>query len=149
MKIQKSPWKSLFFVAVQFITLGAIGLTGPFIAKNGWYFTLEMAGLVLGIWAVMIMRPGNFNIAPDPLTRSELVKEGPYRLIRHPMYLALLLTTLPLILDSFSIFRLLFWVILLVDLVLKMQYEEKLLLAGVDKYDLYIQKSYRIIPFIC
>lgn len=149
MEIQKSHWKSLFFVAFQFLSLGAIGLTGPLIVKNGWYFALEMVGLALGIWAVIIMRPGNFNITPDPLKRSKLVKAGPYRFIRHPMYLALLLTTFPLILDRFSFIRLLFWIILLIDLVLKIQYEEKLLIAGLDNYDLYIKESYRLLPFIC
>ena len=149
MDVQKSPWKSLLFVAVQFLSLGVIGLTGPIFAENGWYFTLEIAGLALGVWAVLIMRPGNFNITPDPLKRSQLVKVGPYRFIRHPMYLALLLTTFPLILDSFSVIRLLFWIILLADLVLKIQYEEKLLIAGVANYELYIKESYRILPFIC
>ena len=149
MEIQKSPWKSLLFVAFQFLSLGAIGLTGPLFAKNGWYFALEMTGLALAIWAVIIMRPGNFNITPDPLKRSKLVKTGPYRFIRHPMYLALLLTTFPLILDRFSFIRLLFWIILLVDLVLKIQYEEKLLITGVDNYDLYIKESYKLLPFIC
>ena len=64
------------------------------------------------------------------------------------MYLALLVTTLPLILDEFSFLRLLFWSFLLVDLILKMNYEEGLLLASVDGYEDYVVDSHRIIPYV-
>ena len=110
--------------------------------------SVEMMGLGLGIWSIITMRPGNFNITPDPLSWSKLVRVGPYRIIRHPMYLALLLTTLPLIISSFSIFRLSIWIMLLLDLVLKIKYEEKLLLEAVDGYENYLNESHKIIPFI-
>ena len=143
-----SIWKSLLFVFIQLLSLMLIGLTGPFFADNPLLFMIELIGLGLGSWAVLIMRPGNFNIIPDPKSNSILVRGGPYRLIRHPMYLALLITTLPLVLDHFTTFRLIVWVILLIDLILKIEYEEKLLLAGLDGYHHYIGTSHRLIPHI-
>jgi protein-S-isoprenylcysteine O-methyltransferase Ste14 len=74
--------------------------------------------------------------------------DGPYSLIRHPMYLALLLTTLPLIIDSFSLFRLLIWLILFINLILKLNYEENLLVTELDGYVEYAKKSYRLIPYV-
>ena len=143
-----SSWKSIVFVFVQLVSLMIIGLTGPFFADNSLLLGIELIGLGLGLWAVLIMRPGYFNIIPDPRSNSVLVRGGPYRLIRHPMYLALLITTLPLVLDHFTTFRLLIWMVLLIDLILKMDYEEKLLLAGLKGYDHYIQISHRLIPYI-
>ena len=140
--------KSSLFVFIQIICLGLIAVNGPLFSANVVLFLVEMLGVGLGVWSVIIMRPGNFNITPDPLSGSILVRIGPYRVIRHLMYLALLITTLPLLIDKFSILRLLLWIILLIDLVLKINYEEKLLVAEVDGYENYMKDSYRLIPFI-
>ena len=49
------------------------------------------AGLLLGLWALASNPPGNFHIRPTPHPRGHLVCSGPYRWIRHPMYVAVLL----------------------------------------------------------
>ena len=141
-------FKSLTFVAIQFICLGLIAVTGPLFPSNEILLMIELLGLGLGIWAVFSMRIGNFNIVPDPLARSKLVTTGPYRLIRHPMYLALLLTTLPLVIYDFDLFRIVIWLVLLFNLLLKLNYEENLLVIELAGYDQYIRKSARLIPFL-
>lgn len=145
---KKATWKSLLFVFIQIVSLGLIGVTGPIFSANKLLLFIEMIGLFLGVWAVLIMKPGNFNITPDPLSWSKLVKAGPYQFIRHPMYLALLLTTLPLIIDRFNYLRLFLWVALLIDLLLKINYEERILVFEVDGYENYLKSSYRLIPMI-
>lgn len=140
--------KSLLFVLVQFGTLGLIALTGPLIPSNVWLAAVELAGIVLGVWAVLTMRIGNFNITPDVKHDSRLVTGGPYALIRHPMYTALLVITFPLLIDRFNLFRLAVWVTLLIDLVLKLNYEEGLLKNAHPAYSEYMKKSYRLIPFL-
>ena len=141
-------FKSLTFVAIQFISLGLIAVTGPIFPSREYLLLVAFLGLGLGIWAVYTMRIGNFNIAPDPLARSELVTTGPYRLIRHPMYLALLLTTLPLVINDFDLFRIIVWLVLLINLLLKLNYEENLLVTNLVGYDQYMRKSARLIPFL-
>jgi protein-S-isoprenylcysteine O-methyltransferase Ste14 len=141
-------WKSIVFVVVQFLSLGLIGLTGPIFPQSIILLAIELIGIGLGVWAVLVMRIGNFNIAPDPLQTSVLVNRGPYQMVRHPMYLALLLTTLPLVINYFSFFRIMVWFALLVNLLLKLNYEEGLLLEELDGYNKYTRESYRIIPFL-
>lgn len=139
---------SILFVFVQFLCLAVIGLTGPIFANPLLLLLIELSGLVLGIWAVLVMRIGHFNISPEPFTWSKMVSRGPYRIIRHPMYLALLITTLPLVISYFSSLRLVFWFILLADLVFKMGYEEGLLQKQFPEYRQYQEQTARILPGI-
>jgi protein-S-isoprenylcysteine O-methyltransferase Ste14 len=64
------------------------------------------------------------------------------------MYLALLLATLTLVVDSFSTLRLILWLTLLIDLIVKLSYEERLLVAAWDEYHGYMKKTKRLIPFL-
>ncbi len=66
--------------AVPFVLAGA----APWVPWAGW--TLVLAGIALGGWAIAANRPGNFNIHPAPRAGGRMVDAGPYRWIRHPMY---------------------------------------------------------------
>jgi protein-S-isoprenylcysteine O-methyltransferase Ste14 len=145
---KREPLKSLLFVLIQFLSLGLIALTGPVIPRLPILMLIELSGIVLGVWAVLTMRLGNFNITPDPLQWSQLVMDGPYSLIRHPMYLALLITTMPLVINHPTFLRLIVWLILLVGLTLKLNYEEGLLTAKFKAYREYSEKSWKLIPFL-
>jgi protein-S-isoprenylcysteine O-methyltransferase Ste14 len=140
--------KSTLFVAIQFLCLGLIAITGPIFPASEVLLVIELLGIGLGIWAILTMRIGNFNIAPDPFNHTKLVTTAPYSLIRHPMYLALLLTTLPLLINRFDPTRLTIWLVLLINLLLKLNYEENLLVAKLAGYDQYVSQSYRLIPFL-
>lgn len=140
--------KSYLLVAIQMATLLLIALTGPWIARHPVWLLVEVLGLAVGVWAVAAMRLGNFNIVPDIKPASRLVRRGPYGWIRHPMYTALLVVALALVLDAFSGLRLLLWVILLVDLLVKLHYEEELLTAHFADYAAYRQQTKRLLPWV-
>lgn len=143
-----STIKSYTLVFVQFLCIGLILITGPIFPANIFLLIIELAGVALGIWAIAVMGIGRFNIVPDPKEGSRLVTRGPYKIIRHPMYLSLLLFTLPLVIADFSWWRSVFWLVLLIDLVLKLNYEETLLEKKLDGYREYRRHSYKLIPFI-
>ncbi|MGZ9222696.1 MAG: methyltransferase family protein [Anaerolineales bacterium] len=145
---QSNILKSFTFVIIQFSCLGLIAITGPIFPGNKLLLAVEFLGLALGSWAVFVMGIGNFNVTPDPLKSSRLVTRGPYRFIRHPMYLALLLVTLPLVATKFSVLRLAIWLVLFIDLVVKLNYEEGILMTRLEGYRDYKQRSYHLIPFI-
>lgn len=140
--------KSLLFVFLQFSALGLIAITGSLIPSNAWLLTIELAGILLGVWAVVSIGIFNFNITPDVKNGSRLVTNGPYALIRHPMYTALLITTLPLLINTFNWFRLVLWITLLITLLFKLEYEEKLLSQMFTEYSHYKKTTYRLLPFL-
>jgi protein-S-isoprenylcysteine O-methyltransferase Ste14 len=144
----RNTFKSFLFVLVQFLSLALIGLSGPLLPRSTFLLIVELLGITLGVWAVIAMRIGNFNITPDPFKWTKLVANGPYALIRHPMYLALLLTTLPLIINHLTISRLVLWLILLTGLLLKLNYEEGLLTGQLEGYREYSSETWKLIPFL-
>lgn len=144
----RSPVKSLTLVAIQFICLIALVFTGPLLAIRPVLLMVQLIGAALGGWAIFSMRGGPFHIVPDPKADGALVQHGPYRLIRHPMYAALLLATLPLVVEWPTPLRWMLWVILCVDLVVKLSYEESLLLERHPNYRAYQQHTKRLIPYL-
>jgi len=139
---------SLGFVFIQFLCIGLIFSTGPNTPTNLSLLILEFLAIVLGLWSIFVMGLGNFNITPDVKSNGRLITAGPYRLIRHPMYTSILIATGVLVMDSFTLVRLAYWIILLVDLLLKISHEEKLLKRFLEGYTAYMGRSARIIPFL-
>jgi protein-S-isoprenylcysteine O-methyltransferase Ste14 len=145
---RSNPLLSYGLVAIQLLSLGLIALSGPLFAANPALLLLEGAAGLLGLWAIGTMGIGNFNVTPDVKHQARLVTGGPYRHIRHPMYTALLMGSLSLVLDAFSFLRLALWLVLLVDLLVKLNYEEQLLSRDLEGYSTHLQRTKRLIPFL-
>ena len=146
--MQENKYLPATFVLVQFLSLFLIATTGSIWPSNNFLLAIELFGLGLGVWAILAMGTGNFNITPNIKANSEFIVSGPYKYIRHPMYSSLLLATLPLIINSMSVFRTTVWLVLLIDLLLKLNYEEKLLIDAVQDYSKYRKATFRIVPFL-
>lgn len=80
---------------------------------------------------------------------QKLIESGLYSLVRHPMYLAytIIFIATPFILGSyFALIPVVFIPILVAFRIIN---EEKVLLKGLQGYDLYMKKvRYRLIPYI-
>lgn len=136
------------FVFIQFAGLAYVFMTAPFFCHSPFLLTIEITGIIVGFWAIFTMRIDNLRIYPDIKENAKLVTAGPYKLIRHPMYLAIFLTILPLAIEYFSWIRIIVSIILFVDLIFKLNYEEALLKENFVDYKTYKIKTFRLFPFI-
>lgn len=139
---------SYIYIIIQVVFIVLIGLTGPISPDNLFIFSGIIIGILTMIWAVWTMRPSHLNMTPDLKHNSRLVRSGPYKLIRHPMYASVLLVTLLLVINHWTLWRAGFWMVLFIDLHFKFSYEEKLLLEKYPEYSDYIVNTKRLVPFI-
>ena len=141
-------FRSYVYVGIQFVCLALLITTGPWIAASMEFLVLEMLGIFFGFWALLTMKLRNLSVLPEIKPNSFLQTGGPYRWVRHPMYSALLLVMLVLVLEEFTYWRGLVWLILSLDLFLKLQYEEELLVNEFSEYRVYQSKTSKLIPWI-
>ncbi len=141
-------FKSIILVIIQLICIVLILLTGSLVPRSFPLQVVFVLALSLGIWALWTINFKNFRLTPNFPKDTRLVAKGPYKLIRHPMYSCLLLTTLTIVLDDLSIIRIAIWIILFIDLYIKLVYEEKLIIDRNTDYLIYKRGTKRLIPFI-
>ncbi len=79
----------------------------------------------------------------------KVITTGPYRIVRHPMYLAVILLFLSQCLALGSLYSFIPWIGLIVTIVIRTIREDKLLHEQLEGYEEYAQKTkYKIIPGI-
>jgi len=111
-------------------------------------WAMAAAGVPLGLWALACNRPGNFNIRPAPREGGQLVQEGPYRWIRHPMYTAVMACGLACASAATSPWGWLGIAALVAVLATKATFEERWMLAAHPGYAAYRARTQRFVPGI-
>jgi len=138
----------MILVGVQVGSIGYLVLDTSWRTLPGWAIAIAIASGLLAIWAILTMKLDNLRITPTPGDQARLVTDGPYRMIRHPMYTSLLILAVPLLVDQFNLIRLTVTIVLLLDLLIKLQVEERMLLEKFPEYDRYREKTWRIVPYL-
>lgn len=110
--------------------------------------SLIVIAMLLIAWSVISMAKSQLKVFPEPGKNATLVTSGPYGLIRHPMYTALILACIGMLIANFTWLRLLLVIALCVVLIVKLLYEEKLLSEKFNAYTEYKRKTYRLLPFV-
>lgn len=145
---KRRSYLAWILVFMQFLLIGLILLTSPVTNLKLWVIGFILAGIALGLYAIYTIRIGNFNISPHVKPHGRMVAHGPYRLMRHPMYTAILLTIWPMVAGHFSYTRLAFAIALTIVLVVKLHIEEDYLKKAFIPYREYTRKTFKLIPFI-
>ena len=141
-------FRSAALVTVQGACLVAIVAAGPYRPLPAWAWGVAAAGIALGTWAVAVMRPSRLRVMPEPGAGHPLVTSGPYRVLRHPMYTAVLLAALALAGGQPTTIRCAAWAGLLAVFVAKLRLEERLLRQAFPAYADYARRTWRLLPWI-
>ena len=114
--------------------------------------TLEYVGIAMIAIGVVTLFAGfrglgkSLTANPVPNEDGVLVTKGIYSIVRHPIYLGLLIITLGLVISSGVWAQIIVWVALAVLLTYKMRWEEVLLSAKYKGYAEYMTKVPGLVP---
>lgn len=104
--------------------------------------------IAIGLWSVLTMQIGNLRFNPIPKPSAQLVTNGPYSFIRHPTYLAALLGLLGAAINGNTLIGYAVWIVLLIDILIKLRFEEELLMEKFPEYQEYMKQTKTLLPFV-
>lgn len=103
---------------------------------------LMLAGTLLAAWSALSLGRG-FSLLPQART---LVTDGPYRYVRHPIYLGGLLITAGEVWLRFSPLVVALNVVFVVAQIIRLRYEEELLEQTFPEYAAYRERTSALLP---
>jgi protein-S-isoprenylcysteine O-methyltransferase Ste14 len=137
----------LLFLSLLIFSTGTAGLLALLLALSGAFLALAGAGLVVICHGEL---GAAWSFAPKADQSTGLITSGPYRLVRHPIYLGLALLALGQAV-AFGSWPALFIALLGIvpTLAWRARAEEKLLSRTFgESYEVYRQRTRMIVPYL-
>ena len=139
--ISRSPMDWLAGVAGSFLVL-LVRPSGAMLAPDAAGFALQLFGTAFQLYGKAALGRSFGIVAAN----RGVVVEGPYRLVRHPIYLGYLITHAGFLLSNWSLWNLAIYASAYIFQVARIFAEERILMAD-GKYGEYLQSvRYRMIP---
>lgn len=136
------------FAAIFTVAAGLLYFYAPLADPNGLVQGLAavfgIAGLLLAIYALRWLGR-SFSILPEA---RQLVTNGPYRFVRHPLYVAEALSTLGITLQLAQPVGVLIALAIFLGQFARMGFEEEVLARSFPEYAEYQKRTFRLIPRI-
>jgi len=108
---------------------------------------IQILAALLMLWARITFGTRSFHATANP-TAGGLVTTGPYRLMRHPIYAAILAFVWAGVAAHPSSLNMAAGLVASIASFLRMIAEERLLIATYPEYREYSEKTRRVIPFL-
>ena len=126
---------------VTLFALGAFFSTAPLV------IAVQAAAVLLFAWARITFGWRSFHFTANP-TKGGLVRNGPYRYIRHPIYTAVCVFAWAGIVAHWSWAAGACGAVVLSGAVVRIFAEERLVTARYPEYSDYATQTWRMIPYV-
>ena len=138
--------KALFFNGFGLLATLFILLSGPIVTSTILYILIQVFGVLLIVWALIT---GRVNKEKHKLPPGYFfLNQGPYEIIRHPVYAGFLLIMFSVVEIEFTFLRLVALIILGCALFMKILREEYTMEREVHEYSEYKKKTKALIPYL-
>ncbi len=105
---------------------------------------LLVAGLLLSVYSLAVLR-SSFSLVPEA---RRLVTKGPYRWVRHPLYVGETVSGLGIIISALSPLNLTVFALYCTAQLTRAHFEEAVLRAEFADYGEWAKRTRRFIPFV-
>jgi len=122
-------------------------IDGGFFSRAPLVIIGQVAGIFLMISGRVSFGKGQFRVTADP-AGGGVIRRGPYRLIRHPIYTGAILLIWVSILGHLTILNAIIGMIVLATILYRISLEENLLRQHYPDYAEYAARTRKIIPFV-
>jgi protein-S-isoprenylcysteine O-methyltransferase Ste14 len=141
--------RTLSVLAFAAMIAGLIGLfySGALFARQPWVIAIQVAAFRLMIAARITFGARSFHAAANP-TEGGLVTTGPYAVLRHPIYAAIMYFIWAGALDHFTWRVLAYAELITAGAFTRMHIEEYLLVRKYPEYRAYKTRVKKLIPFV-
>jgi protein-S-isoprenylcysteine O-methyltransferase Ste14 len=136
-----------FALIIVILTILALIVQGDLLSATPLVIAGQIAGILLILASRAAFKKQQFNVTAEPGSGS-LIRRGPYRFLRHPMYAGALLFIWASILGHWSLLNGAIGMIVLIVSLWRISLEEQLLRTHYADYTSYAEQTKRIIPFI-
>ena len=134
----------LLFIVAAIVVLG---VTGNLLSSSPFVIAAQVAAVALNVWARISFRKGTFRVGAAPGGTS-IIKRGPYRFIRHPMYAAALLFVWAAVASHLSTLTIAIGMVATALIIARVVVEERLLRATYAEYLDYSKSTKALIPYV-
>jgi len=111
------------------------------------FLALQVAAGAIMLWARLTFGGRSFHAGADP-TQGGIVTNGPYRLVRHPIYGAILLFVWAGVAAHGTTLSVLTGIVATAALAVRTVAEEELVFEVYPEYAEYARHTKRVIPFV-
>ncbi len=124
-----------------------LAVTGNLFSASPFVIAAQVLAVGLNLWARRSFQPGTFRVTAVP-GGSSIIRRGPYRFIRHPMYSAALLFGWAGILSHLSAMTLAIGIAVTAMIIARVIAEERLLIAKYPDYLEYARSTRAVVPYV-
>ena len=145
----KKTIKRASFIAFSITLIGFFFLVKKhlIISNNPITITIQVSAVIFMIWARITFGMRSFYAGANS-TKGELVTNGPYKWLRHPIYASIIYFFLACIIAFPKIETIIGVFLIIASTYFRMILEEISLRETYKDYSIYADKAKRIIPFI-
>lgn len=134
----------LLVVIVSIVVLGA---TGNLFSPSPFVIAVQAGSVALSVWARRSFPEDAFRVTATPGSGS-IIRQGPYRFVRHPMYSAALLFIWTAVVSHLSVLTVGIGLAVSAVVVTRTIVEERLLRTRYPEYDDYARSTKALVPYV-